>query len=137
MTSRSVMKNFKMATEEEQSLFEEQTLTHSTDIEEARERGIRVYQALYMLKSTKYTWRQSPIKTLQDKLRILGLDWTVFEDNPILFCTFKHRLSGKFRGNIKKYQPLLSLINQTHWQWQVYVIWEFLFNSPTWNTVMQ
>jgi len=104
-------------------------LTHSIDIEEAREREIRVYQALYMLKSTKYTWRQSPIKTLQNKLRILGLDLNVFEEDPILFCTFKHRLSGKFRANLKRYQPLLSLVNQRHWQWQVDVIWEFLFNS--------
>jgi len=54
----------------------------------------------------------------------------VFEEDPILFCTFKHRLSGKFRGNLKKYQPLLSLINRRHWQWQVDMIWEILFNSP-------
>jgi len=129
MTSRSVMKHLKMVTEE-QPLLIKQTLTHPIDTDEAREREIRVYQALYILKSTKYTWCQSPIKTLQNKLRILGLDWTVFEEDPILFCTFKHRLSGKFRGNLKKYQPILSLINQRHWQWQVDVIWEILFNSP-------
>jgi len=130
MTSRSVIEQLKMPTEEEQPLLGGQILTHSINIDEARERETRVYQALYILKSTKYTWRQSPIKTLQNKLRILGLDCTVFEDDPILFCTFKHRLSRKFRGNLKKYQPLLSLINQRHWQWQVDAIWEILFNSP-------
>ena len=123
------MKNFKMVTEEEQLLLGKQTLTHPIDIDEARERERRVYHALYILKSTQYTWRQSPIKTLQNKLQILGLVWTVFEEDPILFCTFNYRLSGKFRGNLKRYQPLLSLVNQRHWQWQVDVIWEFLFNS--------
>jgi len=48
----------------------------------------------------------------------------------MLFCTFKQSLSGKFRGNLKKYQPLLSLINQRHWQWQVDMMWEILFNRP-------
>jgi len=83
-----------------------------------------------MLKSINFTWCQSPIKVLQNKLRTLGLDWTVFEEDPILFCTFKQRLSGKFRGNLKKYQPLLSLINQGLWQWQVDMMWEILFNRP-------
>jgi len=55
---------------------------------------------------------------------------TVFEEDPVLFCTFKQRLSGKFRGNLKKYKPLLNLLNQKHWQWQVDVIWEILFNIP-------
>jgi len=64
MTSLSVMKNFKMVTEEEQLLLGKQTLTHPIDIDEARERERRVYHALYILKSTQYTWRQSPIKTL-------------------------------------------------------------------------
>ena len=64
---------------------------------------IRVYQALCVLKSNKNTWRQRPIKTLQDKLQILGLDVTVFEEDPILFCIFKQRMFGKFRGNLKKY----------------------------------
>jgi len=68
MTSRSVMKHLKMVTEE-QPLLIKQTLTHPIDTDEAREREIRVYQALYILKSTKYTWCQSPIKTLQNKLR--------------------------------------------------------------------
>jgi len=27
-----------------------------------------------------------------------------------------------------KYKPLLSLINQRHWQWQVDMMWETLFN---------
>jgi len=47
----------------------------------------------------------------------------------MLFYTFRQRLSGKLQGNLKKYKPLLSPINQKHWWWQVDVIWEFLFNS--------
>jgi len=119
-----------MSLEEEQQLIDGQTLTYFFDEEEVRESKIRVHQALSMLKSTNYTWCQSPIKILQIKLRILGLDWTGFEEDPILFCIFKQRLSGKFRGNLKKYKPLLSLINQRHWQWQLDVIWEILFNRP-------
>jgi len=130
MISRSVMKQFEMIKEEEQPLLGEQTLTHSVDIDKAREKEIRVYQALHILKSTNYNWCQSPIKTLQNKLEILGLDLTIFEEDRILFCVFKQRLYGKFRGNLKKYKPLLSLINQRYWWWQVDVIWEFLFNSP-------
>ena len=114
MTARSVTTQSKMSLEEEQQLIEGQTSTHFSDVEEVREREIRVHQALSMLKSTNFTWCQSPIKILQNKLGILGLDWTVFEENPILFCIFKQRLSGKFSGNLAKYKPFLSLINQRH-----------------------
>ena len=115
MTARCVTTQSKMSLEEEQALTGGQALTQSID-KEVREREIRVNQALSMLKSTNLAWCQSP-KVLQNKLRILGLEWTVFEEDPILFCTFKQRLSGKLRGNLKKYQPLMSLINQRHWQW--------------------
>jgi len=101
MTARYVTTQSKMSLEEEQQLTGGQALTHFIDKEEVREREIRVHQALSMLKSTNFTWCQSPIQVLQNKLRILGLGWTVFEEDPILFCTFKQRLSGKFRGNLE------------------------------------
>jgi len=63
-----------MSLEEEQQLIDGQTSTQILDVDEIREREIRVHQALSMLKSTNYTWCQSPIKILQNKLRILGLD---------------------------------------------------------------
>jgi len=91
-----VTTQFNMTLEEEQPFIGGQTLTHFIDIEKVREREIRVHQALSMLKSTHFTWCQSPIRVLQNKLRILGLDWTVFEEDPILFCIFKQRLSEKF-----------------------------------------
>ena len=59
-----------------------------SDMEEVIEREIRVDKALCMLKSMNYTWCQSPITIFRNKLRILGLDWTVSEEDPILFCTF-------------------------------------------------
>jgi len=99
-------------------------------MEEVIEREIRVHKALFMLKSPNYTWCQSLITILQNKLRSLGLEWTVFEEDPILFCTSKQRLYGKFRRNLRKYQPLLSLINQRHWRCQVNIIWESFFNRP-------
>jgi len=124
MTARSVTTQFKMILEEEQPLIGERTLTHFCDKEEVRDREIQVHQALSMLKSTNFTWYQSPIRVLQNKLRILGLDWTDFKEDPILFYIFKQRLSEKFRGNLTKYKPLLSLINQRHWQWHVDKMWE-------------
>jgi len=129
MTARYVTTQSKMSLVE-QALAGGQALMQFVDKEEVRKRDIRVNQALSMLKSTNFTWCQSPIKVLQNKLRILALDWTVFEEDPILFCTFKQRLSGKFRGNLKKYQPLLSLINQRHWLWQFDMMWEIFFNRP-------
>jgi len=74
MSARSVMTKFKMILEEEQPLIAGQTSTYFIDIEEVREREIRVHQVLSVLKSTNYTWCQSPIKTLRNKLRIFGLD---------------------------------------------------------------
>ena len=100
----------RMSVEEGQQFIDGQI----SDMEEVIEREIRAHKALFMLKSTNYTWCQSPIAILRNKLRILGLGWTVFEEDPILFCTFKQRLYGKFRGKLRKYQPLLSLINQKH-----------------------
>jgi len=130
MTARYVTIRSKMSLKEEQQLAGGQAMTHFIDEEEVRKREIRENQTLSMLKSTNFTWFRSPIKVLQNKLRVLGLDWTVFEEDPILFCIFKQRLSGKFRGNLKKYKPLLSLINQRHWRWQVDIMWEILFNRP-------
>jgi len=86
MTARYVTTQSKMSLEEEQALTGRQALTQFFD-KEVRERKIRVNQALSMLKSTNSTWCQSPIKVLQNKLRILGLDWTVLEEDPILYCT--------------------------------------------------
>jgi len=129
MTARSITTQFKMILEE-QPLIGVQILTHFSDIEEFREREIRVHQALSILKSTNFIWCQSPIRVLQNKLQILGLDWTVFEEDPILFYTFKQRVSEKVCENLTKYKPLLSLINQRHWQWQVDMMWETLFNRP-------
>ena len=42
----------------------------------------------------------------------------------------KHRLQGKFGGNFLQYRPLLGLINQKHWRWQIDKIWKALFNRP-------
>jgi len=95
--TRLVTTHTRMSVEEQQLID-----GHISDIKEVTEREIRVHKAFSTLKSTNYTWCQSPITILQNKLRILGLDWTVFEEDPILFCTFKQRLSGKFRGNLKK-----------------------------------
>jgi len=100
------------------------------DIEQVRKRDVRVYQALFFIKSTLFNWSRSPVKILQDKLQALGLTLTVFEEDPILFCTLKRRLFGKFRKHFRKYKPLLFLINRTHWQWQAEMIWEILFNRP-------
>jgi len=100
------------------------------DSEQVRKRDIRVYQALFIIKSTLFNWSRSPVETLQDKIQALGLDLTVFEEDPILFCTLKWRLFGKFRKHLRKYRPLLFLINRKHWQWQVDMIWEILFNRP-------
>ena len=87
-------------------------------------------QELSILKSTEFTWSRSPVGVLQDRLQTLWLDWTVFEEDSILFCTLKQRLSGKFRGNLRRYGLLLSLINQRHWRWQIEMMWEVLFNRP-------
>jgi len=116
MTARNVTIQSKMSLEEEQQSANGQTLKPLINKKEVRERQIRANQALCKLKSTNFTWCRSPIKVIQDKLQSLGLDWTVFEEDPILFCAFKHRLAGKFRGNLKKYQPLRGLTNQNNWQ---------------------
>jgi len=100
------------------------------DIEQVRKRDIRVYQALFVIKSTLFNWSRSPVKILQDKLQALGLTLTVFKEDPILFCTLKRRLFGKFRKHLRKYKSLLFSINRTHWQWQIEMIWEILFNRP-------
>ena len=84
------------------------------NIEKEIEREIRVDKALFMLRSTKFAWCQNPITIVRSELRILRLDWTVSEEDPILFCTFKQKLYGTFRGKLAKYQPLLHLINQRH-----------------------
>jgi len=65
MTARYVTTQSKMGLEEEQALTGGQTLTQFIDKEEVREREIRVNQALSMLKSTNFTWCQSPIEVLQ------------------------------------------------------------------------
>ena len=70
------------------------------------------------------------MEVLQDRLQTLGIDWTVFEEDPLLFFILIQRLSGKFRGNIRRYGPLLSLINHRHWRWQIEMMWEVLFNRP-------
>jgi len=112
---RLVTTHTRMSVEEEQQPIDEPI----SDIEKVIEREIRVDKALFMLISTNYTWCQRPITILQNKLRSLGLEWTVFEEDPILFCTLKQRLYGKFRRKLGKYQPLLSLIKQRHWPCQV------------------
>jgi len=76
------------------------------------EKPIPIQQALFILKSTNFNWCRSPTDILQDKLQLLGLGLAIFEEDPILFYTFKHKLAGKFRGNLKKFQPLLGLITQ-------------------------
>jgi len=115
---------------EETPFVDKSTWMPVNEINEFSERHIRVHQALFILKSTNFRWHRSPIKTLQDKFRIYGLDLTVFGEDPILFCTFKQRLFGKFRGSLRKYKPLVCLINQKHWLWQADMIWESLFNKP-------
>jgi len=92
------------------------------DSEQVRKRNVRVYQALFIIKSTLFNWSRSPVEILQDKLQALGLDLTVFEEDPILFCTLKRRLFGKFRKHYRKYKPLLFLINRIHRQWHVEMI---------------
>jgi len=72
------------------------------DSEEVKRRDIRVFQALFVIKSTQFNWSRSPVGILQDKLQTLGLDCTVFEEDPILFCTLKQRLFGKFQKNLQK-----------------------------------
>jgi len=107
---RLVTTHTRMSVEEEQQPIDEQI----SDIEEVIEREIRMDKALFMLKSTNYTWCQSPITILQNHQHSLGLEWTVFEEDPILFRTLKQRLYGEFRRKLRKYQPLLNLINQRH-----------------------
>jgi len=70
------------------------------------------------------------VEVLQDRLQTLGSDWTVFEEDPELFCTLKQRLLGKFQKKLQKYGLLLHLVNQKHWRWQITMIWEVLFNEP-------
>ena len=57
------------------------------NIEQVRKRDDRVYQALFIIKSTLFNSSRSPVKILQDKLQALGLTLTVFEEDSILFCT--------------------------------------------------
>jgi len=125
-----VMPKVEMNSAEETSFVEKPTWMPVNEINRVSERQICVHQALFILQSTNFRWRQSLIKTLQDNFRICGLDLTVFEEDPLLFCTFKQRLFRKFRGSLRKYKPLLCLINQKHWLWQVDMIWESLFNTP-------
>ena len=99
------------------------------NIAEVIAKEIRVDKVLFMLRSMKFTWCQNPITILRSELQILGLDWTVFEEDPILFCTLKQKLYGMFCGKFRKYQPLLHLINQRQWRGQVNMIWENLFDG--------
>ena len=130
MTAPYVNDQSNMSLKEEPQDVEGQITTPFIDREGVRKREIRVNQALSILKSTNFTWSRSPVKVLQAKLQILGLDWTVFEEDPILFCTLKQRLHGKFRGNLRRYGLLLGLMNQRHWRWQIDVMWKVLFNRP-------
>jgi len=91
------------------------TIHTEMNIAEVIAKEIRVDKALFMLRSMKFTWCQNPITILRSELQILGLDWTVFEKDPILFCNLKQKLYGMFCGKFRKYQPLLHLINQRQW----------------------
>jgi len=126
----TIMPKVETNSAEETPFVEKPTWMPVNEINGSSERPIRVRQALFILKSTNFHKRQSPIKTLQEKFRICGLDLTVFGEDPILFCIFKQRLFGKFRGNLLIYKPLICLINQKNWSWQVNMIWETLFNKP-------
>jgi len=57
------------------------------NFEQVRKRDVRVYQALFIIKSTLFNWSRSPVKTLQDKIQALGLTLIVFKEDSILFCT--------------------------------------------------
>ena len=57
----------RMSVEEGQQVIDGQI----SEMEEGIERDIRVHKVLFMLKSTNFTWCQSPITILQTKLRIL------------------------------------------------------------------
>jgi len=72
---RLVTTHIRMSGEKEQLTDE-----RISDTEEVIKREMRVHKALFMLKSTNYTWCQSPITILQHKLRILGIDLTVFKE---------------------------------------------------------
>jgi len=103
---------------------------HTSDLDKVREREIRVNQALSIFKTTNFTWGQSPVKVMHNNLLCMGLDIAIFEEHPILFCTFHQKLHGRFQGRYRKYQPLLCLIYQKHWRWQVDMMWEIFFNRP-------
>jgi len=68
MAVRSATTKAKMILEEEQPFIGGRTLTPFVDIEKIKEKEIQVHQTLFILKSTNYTWCQSPIKILQNKL---------------------------------------------------------------------
>jgi len=105
------------------------------DLEQIRKREDRVAQALQLIKSIRFNWVKSPVKVLQNGLQFMGLDWTVFEEDPVLFCTIRQRLSGKFRKHLRRYRPLLDLINQRHWRWQIEMVWEVLLIDQFKKTV--
>ena len=44
------------------------------DIDQVRKREDRVTRALQTIKSIRFTWVESPVKVLQDRLQFLGLD---------------------------------------------------------------
>jgi len=98
-----IVPKVEMNSAEETPFVEKPSWMPVSEINGVSKREIQVYQALFTLKSTNFHRRQSPIKTLQDKFRICGLDLTVFEEDPKLFCTFKQRLLENFveaSGNI-------------------------------------
>jgi len=93
-----------------------------------RKREDRVVQVLQIIKSIRFTWIKSPAEVLQNEFQSVGLDGTVLDEDPILIFTLKRRLFGKFRRKLRRYKPLLNLINQKYWRWQIEMIWEVLFN---------
>ena len=67
------------------------------DSEEVKRRDIRVFQTLFIIKSTQFNWSRIPVGILQDKLQTLGMDCTVFEEDPIYSVPSNSDYLGNFK----------------------------------------
>jgi len=73
----------------------------------------KILKTLGVLQRTRFTWKNSPIKVLREKLQDVGLQLDVFKEESILFNKLKNRLGRKFQvGEFHKYRTFIELINQ-------------------------
>ena len=85
----------------------------------------KILKTLGVLQRTRFTWKTSPIKVLNEKLPDVGLQLDVFKEEHILFSKLKKCLGSKFQvGELYKYYTLIRLLNQKDSQWQIDIIWE-------------